>query len=120
MNELPPPFGLTVPVEVERVIDGDTLVVTLPGSAFIWRVRLMDCWAPELPSVRGKVALQFLETYLAKVKDLRLHIPITSRPHEILSATTLGRVLGYVWCDGKLLNREIVAAGHATRSKNEL
>lgn len=117
MSRIAPQLGVCLPVEIQRVIDGDTLVVALHGSAFVWKVRLLDCWAPELPSKTGKESLQFVESYLEQAKDVRLHIPLPSKPHDLLGATTLGRVLGFIWVDGKCLNDEIVQAGYATKVK---
>jgi len=45
LHPLTPSLGWTTRASIERVIDGDTLDVTICRRV---RVRLLDCWAPEL------------------------------------------------------------------------
>lgn len=114
-----PVAGLTVFVEVEKITDGDTLVVHLPGSAFRWKVRLLECWAPELKEQGGPESKAFATAAVKTAKRKLLHIPLPSKPNELLSGVTFDRVLGYVWLDGKNLSETMVTAGHATANRRK-
>ncbi|MEK9811219.1 MAG: hypothetical protein VW362_12275, partial [Candidatus Nanopelagicales bacterium] len=120
----PPPRGLVTEAVVVDVYDGDTLTVQplLPAM----RVRLLDCWAPEVRTrdaaekVRGYESRDHLRKLLPNGSRIRLHIPTSNLLEDSL---TLGRVLGRVWRDtdgdGKLddVSSLQVDAGHATKTK---
>lgn len=63
---------LTLEAELDRVIDGDTLVVTVPLRI---HVRLPDCWAPELSTRGGQESRMSLEEYCSG-KSLILHVDL--------------------------------------------
>lgn len=121
----PPPRGLVTEAIVVDVYDGDTLTVQplLPTM----KVRLLDCWAPEVRTKnaaekqRGYEARDHLRRLLPNGSRVRLHVPTTERLQDSL---TFGRVLGNVWRDtdddGTLDNvsKLQVAAGHATATKD--
>lgn len=115
-----PTRGLTVAVNVVRVIDGDTVIVALPGSAFTWHVRLIDVWAPEINDRGGKDSLQFVESTLSNANEILLHIPLPEKTTNILSHLTFERIPGYLWIDGECLNDLIVSSGKACKTKREL
>lgn len=103
---------LQLPVKVERIIDGDTVEVSLKFNAHI---RLLDCWAPEMRDHGGeesRVHLQELSLY----RDAILEIPFTPGcgPGQIFS---FERVLGRLLVDGQDLSQAQCAAGHATMEK---
>lgn len=103
---------LQLPIKVERVVDGDTLDVTLTIKS---RVRLLDCWAPEAKDEGGQQATDHLRE-LALHQHGLLTIPI--EPDKGLSALfTFGRVLGRIEVNGTDLSTAQVAAGFATREK---
>lgn len=120
----PPPRGLVTEAVIVEVYDGDTVTVQplLPEM----RIRLLDCWAPEIRTrdaaekVRGYESRDHLRTLLPTGERVTLHIPTSDRLQDSL---TLGRVLGRLWRDtdgdGKLddASRLQVQAGHATRTK---
>lgn len=57
------------PVEVVRVVDGDTLQVRVDLGLETFRlvdIRMEGIDAPELPTSKGKAARQWLETYLTE------------------------------------------------------
>jgi len=56
--------GLTIPVEVVRVIDADTVIVRSLRSRREYRVRLRDFDAPELDTDAGAAAREWLVGYL--------------------------------------------------------
>lgn len=130
-----PPFGICQACTVVQVVDGDTLAVTISG-AYEWRVRLLDCWAPESrgpkKSEAGVKAKEFCKSLVedaqAHNSPFALFVPFDWHRNEhdqqeqqdltsILKATTLGRVVGIIWIGEKTLNDLMVQSGHATREK---
>ena len=112
-----PEQATTVACRVVRVLDGDTIEVAVQQ---VYRVRLLDCWAPE---TKGETK----EAGLASKEHLRQYIAMF-RPHGVLSVPcgedvgkswSMGRVLGRVWLDGqeKSLSEIQVEAGMATKEK---
>jgi micrococcal nuclease len=89
---------------VERVIDGDTIVVQ--GHV---RVRLIGVDTPETKHPRkpveplGPEATEFTRSQVED-RDVTLQFDRERRDRY-------GRVLAYVYVDGKLLNEEIIRAG---------
>lgn len=116
----PPPLGLTVPCRVTEVYDGDTVTVEL---RLIARVRLLDCWAPEIRTTdpaekrRGFDSRDHLRS-IADGKEGVLHIP-AAEARRMDDLITLGRVLGHVWVDGRNLSAQQVESSHATSAKRE-
>lgn len=110
-----PPM-IRVPAVINEVHDGDTLSVSFEFSA---RVRLIDCWAPELksgePGAKSKANLIKLTS---KQQRCMVEIPIHD---DIGRSTSLGRVLARVTVDGqdKDLSTQQVAGGFATRDKTD-
>lgn len=112
---------------VSRVIDGDTVEVTITRTL---RIRLIDCWAPESkldPRVPleqqddEKKAGQKSKENLCKLslgKNVVVQIP-TDPAGDIEKSMTLGRVLGRVWVPGeeKSVNELQVEQGHASKTK---
>jgi endonuclease YncB( thermonuclease family) len=106
--------------KLERVIDGDTILINFDLGFFISikeKVRLAGINAPEADTKKGKEATAFIEKEL---KDANLIV-------ETRKKEKFGRFLGYVYYDkkhsdfediirfGKLLNEELVKAGYANR-----
>lgn len=114
-----PPTGLCLKVVASSVTDGDTVAVKLPGSANVWKVRLLDCWAPELNTEAGKQAKAFLKMFLSKQNNLHLWIPAPEKPGNLLHAlTTFDRLLGHIFVDDRTTVSEVmVEAGHARKTK---
>lgn len=112
-----PPLGESRPCKVVSVYDGDTVVIEfIPQRA---RVRLIDCWCPEVRTKdkeeksRGIKARDYLKS-LAEGKDAVLFTP---HQRDIGRETTLGRVLGRLYVDGRDLSELMVESGHATKMK---
>lgn len=126
MKHTPPQRGLTTEALITRVIDGDTVEVQplLP----VMRIRLLDCWAPEIhlgkhttpaDKVRGIDSKNHLKRILMDGQRVLMEIPGNQELDETL---TMGRVLARLWVHdnaGHLQNvSELqVAAGHATATK---
>lgn len=87
---------------VEYVVDGDTLAVTANNRKAY--VRLLGIDAPELPSNAGMQSKNALEMQLKTHRQVKL---------ETYGNDKYGRVLAYVWLDGKNLSREQVRLGVA-------
>lgn len=97
-------------MRVVRVIDGDTLEAEVSRRL---RVRLLDCWAPELREPGGHEAQSFLAGLVAG-QTVTLQVPTE---HELQAAFSFGRVLGRIWIGGNDVSRLMIEAGHATREK---
>jgi endonuclease YncB( thermonuclease family) len=113
-----PPRGWSLPIEVMEVYDGDTLTVELRMRA---RVRLLDCWAPELKDEGGPASKAKLgELCRGEGRGARgvLFVPL-QRDGRLDKHFTFGRLLGHIWLDGDDadLATQMVEAGHATREK---
>lgn len=105
----------TVPATIVRVVDGDTLDVVLDlGWKISYRakVRLARCNAPEVSTLAGREAKQFVERVLCDENGDFRQIMVVSH-----SLDKYGRVLGSVaysngvsTCD---LAGVLILAGHA-------
>ena len=114
-----PPLGITARAVIERVVDGDTVDVfmTIPV-----RVRLLDCWAPEVTGVEKLVGIkskEALERIAPRGSHVRLHVR-TGQVDAMLGVLTFGRVLGHIYREGEseTLSELMVAAGMATATKD--
>jgi endonuclease YncB( thermonuclease family) len=123
-----PDLGWTTDGHVTDVHDGDTITVRVYRD---FRVRLRDCWAPELepieqrrkwgvkniPPGTGAAAHMHLKK-LAEGYQVRLHI-VGSPDGDFRDSTSMGRVIGdaYLLKNGTNLAAAQVAAGHATKER---
>lgn len=115
-----PPLGVTLPARVVDVYDGDTMVLDVTIRV---RVRLEDCWAPEIRGVsqavkdKGEASAAHLRE-IALDQPAVLFVPITG-------ARTLGdlfsfnRIVGRVYVYDEDLSKAQVDAGHATAVRSE-
>jgi len=113
-----PPLGITARARMLRVIDGDTVDVQLEIPV---RVRLKDCWAPELhgdDKIAGEKAKTALQLMAPVGTHLIVHVP-TQEVDALAGVFTFGRVIAdvYVREDDDSLNEHLVQMGHATREK---
>ncbi len=88
---------------VQRVIDGDTIVVSLNGADE--RVRLIGINAPERDECFGTEATEQLRVLLD-------HTQVTLQT-DVDVYDDYGRLLAYVYSDDSLINRELVSGGFA-------
>jgi micrococcal nuclease len=100
--------GSPTTARVERVVDGDTIVVRLAGRSE--RVRYIGVDTPE--SVKPGVRVQCFAKTAAKEnaklvlgKDVRLEYDAEARDRY-------GRLLAYVWRGELLVNAELVRLGY--------
>jgi endonuclease YncB( thermonuclease family) len=116
-----PPIGLCVPVRLSRVIDGDTIEVnSYTGAA--WRIRLIDCWAPERHTEAGKRATAYAQQCLDEARALFAFIPlpelIVGQPCNPLDLATFNRVPGHLFVSEDVTLADLmIRAGHAGRTK---
>lgn len=95
---------------VSRVVDGDTIVVTTPGSTE--KVRLIGVDTPETVDPRkpvqcfGKEASDFTKSLLTN-KSVRLERDPTQDDRD-----KYGRLLRYVYLDDTLVNELIISRGY--------
>ena len=119
MLEECPPVGLCLHVDYVRARDADTIEVRIHGSAFVWAVRLLECWAPPLRSDVGARGKAFVEDILEdeSSQELRLYVP-PPKGQQPLKALTFDRILGYLFVDDTTtLNQMVVSAGLASTTK---
>ena len=109
---LPSP-QLVLPCKVVSVYDGDTPTVTV---SFIMRIRLKDCWAPELSGSERAKGLSSREKLkeLTLSKEAILTVPLYD---DLGKSTSLSRIVGILHVDGKNINEEMVRLGYATKEK---
>lgn len=98
------------PYKVIRVVDGDTLIADINGTEE--RIRLIGIDTPE--SVHpddeknveyGKVAAAFSESMLEGEK-VSIELDVQERDQY-------GRILAYIYLDGKMFNKTLLEEGHA-------
>lgn len=109
----------TVPATVLRVVDADTLDVSLDLGWHITlhaKVRLAGVNAPELATAAGKAARDWVVSQLLRLPngDIAEYRPVTVVSHSL---DKYGRVLGDVFVGpavtGTSLSGLLLAAGHA-------
>jgi len=94
---------------VTRVVDGDTIVVTVGAGSE--RVRYIGVNAPELHHPRrgeepGGREAAAVNRALVQGKHVRLEMDVRTRDRY-------GRLLAYVWVGDVMVNAELVRLGHA-------
>ena len=107
--------ALCVPAVINEVHDGDTLTVSVD---FSMKIRLIDCWAPELKDgVKGQVSKANLIRLTSKNQRCMVEIPLHD---DIGKSTSLGRILGRVTVIGQDsdLSTQQVEGGFATRDRD--
>ena len=87
---------------VQKVHDGDTATI-VDQSGHVEKIRLADIDAPEYRQPYGKTARQSLAQ---KLKNEFIDMTPTGRDQY-------DRLLATLWVDGRNINRELVAEGHA-------
>jgi len=101
---IPAAIAQTVTAHVVRVIDGDTIVVTIPGARTAVHVRFAEIDAPEHDQPWGAEATAFTATQIG-------------RGPVVLTITGIdryGRTIAHIQTpDGSDLNTELVRAGLA-------
>jgi len=103
---LPP--GLTE-AKVTRVVDGDTVTVEIAGQEF--KVRYIGIDTPESVDPRREVECLGKEAS-ARNRDL-VEGRTVGLEKDVSDTDAFGRLLRYVWLDGRLVNARLVTEGYA-------
>ena len=109
-------LGLRARATVERVIDGDTLVVSIRWPASI---RLTDCWAPERNTPEGQESKRHLERLCPPGSEVIVDVS-TGESRVVGDVLSFGRILAEIWREGDQdsVNFQMVDDGFATRRRD--
>ncbi len=119
------PTGMTVNVQVQRVVSGQTLDVLNPSqpSGLIERVRLIGIEAPDLKQEPwGSAAKNRFEQMISQTVDQQFVLQPVILERDVQEKDSSGRWLAYVWVNGVLLNEQLIKEGYvlaAPRSPNK-
>lgn len=119
-----PEPGLCVDAICDRERDADTIEAHVPGSAYVFALRLIDTWSPETDDKDvndRRIAREGKAFVHAKCvgQSIRVYIPFTGGSREPLKALTFDRVPAWVWVEGDRdsLNKIVVERGFASTTK---
>ena len=112
----PPETGRCVEGQVTAVGDGDTLTVT---AKYSFRVRLKDCWAPEIHGPQKPEGIKSLQNLQAIALGRKCRVFIPEDAADIGQSTSLSRYIGEVWVNDINLSEEQVAKKFACKTKQE-
>lgn len=96
--------------KVNRVVDGDTLKVNFNGKEESLRLIGVDTPESVHPdasknTAEGKIASEYTKAMI-EGKDVAIEFDVQERDQY-------GRLLGYVWFNGKMINKTLVQEGYA-------
>ncbi len=106
------------PAKVERVVDGDTIIVSLTLGLDVvlehqW-IRLYDINAWETRGEQKEKGLEATKYLEERLKEGKVEIEIEIRPEWGQTGKgSFGRWLGIVYVDGVDINVEMIEKGHA-------
>lgn len=103
--------GLSDPISVKRVVDGDTL--ELASGEF---VRYIGVNAPELRRRQGRRWVIVNEPYAAAAREFNRRLTTAGRvrlQYDRARRDRYGRLLAYAYVGDKMINAELVRAGLA-------
>lgn len=108
----PPPAEGLLPVEVERAVDADTLIIHWEGRRE--RLRLIGIDAPESVapqeernSASGELASAFTKRLVENFEG-QYYLELDEEERD-----QYGRLLGYLWMDDVMLNEKLCVEGFA-------
>ena len=116
----PPRTGYCTPVNIIRVIDGDTLEVEVSRR---FAVRLtkdgldgsyFDVSEKDTP--KGEQATEFVSTVIMDGREFLLFIP-TGMNDKLMDINSFNRILGEIWVDGTPLTDKLLEAGYGKLRK---
>ncbi|EUJ16519.1 thermonuclease family protein [Listeria aquatica] len=101
-----------VPVKLDHVVDGDTVAITFEGDPTVKKVRLLLMDTPE--SVKpGTPAQPFAKEASNYMKKLVSGAKLTLEYDQGGATDKYGRVLAYLYADGKNVNELMIYEGYA-------
>ena len=122
--KITPKPGIVIPAcKIDRVIDGDTVVVS---RVIKFRVRLRDCWAPESKKTNrfgltekkwGLQSKKALEEWVGKPCSVEVEF---DGDEDVGDGVTFGRAVGILYSENQNLNRLQIKTGNAFATKAEL
>ncbi|MED4727042.1 thermonuclease family protein [Aneurinibacillus migulanus] len=102
--------GKLIPAKIISVTDGDTIKVELNGKKETVRLLLVDTPETKHPSKPvqpfGPEASAFAKKMLKEGKEVQIEIDVSERDKY-------GRLLAYLWVDGKMFNEMLLEKGLA-------
>ncbi|HBE16021.1 MAG TPA: nuclease [Cyanobacteria bacterium UBA11149] len=104
------------PVQVQRVVSGQTLEVLNQkgGTALIARVRLIGVEAPDIKQQPwGEAAKNRIEETIGEFMGEKFVFKPVFLEFDVQRQDSFGRWLAYVWYNGVLLNEKLVKEGYA-------
>lgn len=112
---MPPEPGINTRCTVVDVYDGDTVTVEIKYTV---KVRLLDCWAPEVRGEQKEKGLKSRDRLRELILNKKgiLSVP-AKNANSMDDLFTFGRVLGYLWVDGKNVSNLMVKEGYAKPTK---
>ncbi len=99
-----PRVGLSVHAKVERVVDGDTMEVSVTRK---FKVRVLGTDTYEKSTDIGKNATIFAKAFLEN-REILLFIPAPANEATLTGLASFERILADIWVDGRLF-RDIMA-----------
>lgn len=103
-------IGKLIPVKIVSVTDGDTMKINLNGKTETVRLLLVDTPEVKHPSKPvqpfGPEASAFAKKMLKEGKEVQIEIDVSERDKY-------GRLLAYLWVDGKMFNEMLLEKGLA-------
>lgn len=97
--------------------DGDTVTVVIEKEL---KIRLLNCWSPELSEEKGIEAREYLKTLIKNGDEVIIKIPLEM---DVGKSLTFGRFLATIYKDlnddgaAENISEEMVKSGHATKTK---
>lgn len=104
-----------IEIEVQRVVSGHTLEVldTTKQPPLIQRVRLIGVEAPDLRQQPwGSIARNRLEEMITEQASQQPGVQTVVLEADVQETDSYGRWLAYVWCNGVLLNEQLIKQGY--------
>jgi micrococcal nuclease len=99
-------------VKVDRVVDGDTVIVTFSDSGDEEKVRLIGVDTPESATQDEHLDIPFGEVASKFTKDSLLN-KTAYLEFDIDERDQYGRMLAYLYIDGKMFNYRLLREGYA-------
>ncbi|MCR8641738.1 thermonuclease family protein [Paenibacillus sp. N1-5-1-14] len=95
-------------VKVERVVDGDTLQITINGSKE--RLRLIGVDTPE--TKKADTPVMFWGEEASAYTKKRLEGKTVELEWDVEPKDQYGRYLAYIWIDDEMFNRTLIQEGY--------
>ena len=115
-KDIIPQTGWSIKGKVTDVHDGDTVTVSFSK---MMKVRLIDCWAPEVTGIQKAIGLQARDNMKNLVLDKEVTVFIPEDQSDIGKSTSISRFLGHIWVGDTNIAAKQVSDGFACKTKKE-